>query len=213
MLFQLIIILIGWLLYIHFSPLLVNDIICFFSFSPLQIMSARHRNNPSVHPVPIISTSTASSPGDDSISVSTDSTALNTLAPNIQSRLHDTYLSSSAPSMGTYTSINPSPSESGRRNSGSLSALSPMLSIEFEGGSQIIIRPNRIIRGKVILNITEKIHFTRIRIKFRAEESAMVKVDEGTTDGKGDWIHSMITTYFETEWKLLGQEISRMMYI
>lgn len=38
----------------------------------------------------------------------------------------------------------------------------------------------------------------------------MVKVDEGGTDGKGEWVHEMITTYFETEWKLHGQEASRM---
>lgn len=37
----------------------------------------------------------------------------------------------------------------------------------------------------------------------------MVKVDEGGADGKGEWVHEMITTYFETEWKLHGQEISR----
>jgi len=38
----------------------------------------------------------------------------------------------------------------------------------------------------------------------------MVKVDEGGADGKGEWVHEMITTYFETEWKLHGQEVSRM---
>lgn len=37
----------------------------------------------------------------------------------------------------------------------------------------------------------------------------MVKVDEGSGDGKGEWIHEMMTTFFETEWKLHGQEVSR----
>lgn len=37
----------------------------------------------------------------------------------------------------------------------------------------------------------------------------MVKVDEGSGDGKGEWIHEMLTAFFETEWKLHGQEVSR----
>jgi hypothetical protein len=37
----------------------------------------------------------------------------------------------------------------------------------------------------------------------------MVKIEEGGADGgKGEWIHEMITTFFETEWKLHGQEVS-----
>jgi hypothetical protein len=36
----------------------------------------------------------------------------------------------------------------------------------------------------------------------------MVRVDEGGTDGKGEWVHEMLTTFFETEWKLQGQEAS-----
>ncbi|KAI8098056.1 uncharacterized protein B0P05DRAFT_576881 [Gilbertella persicaria] len=36
----------------------------------------------------------------------------------------------------------------------------------------------------------------------------MVKVDEGGSDGKGDWVHEIITTFFESEWKLFGQEAS-----
>jgi hypothetical protein len=47
--------------------------------------------------------------------------------------------------------------------------------------------------------------------KFRAEEIAMVKVDDATSDG--GWIHEMITTFFETEWKLHGQEESRKMIL
>lgn len=38
---------------------------------------------------------------------------------------------------------------------------------------------------------------------------ATVKVEEGGNDGKGEWVHEMITTFFETEWKLHGQEASR----
>jgi hypothetical protein len=39
----------------------------------------------------------------------------------------------------------------------------------------------------------------------------MVKVDDATSDG--GWIHEMITTFFETEWKLHGQEESRKMFL
>ncbi|KAG0743026.1 hypothetical protein G6F57_003038 [Rhizopus arrhizus] len=82
----------------------------------------------------------------------------------------------------------------------------PVLSVEFDGGTHVIIRPNRVIRGKVILINKEILNITRIRIKFRAEEIATVKIDEGGADSKGDWIHEMITTFFDIDWKLFGQE-------
>ncbi|KAI9253774.1 hypothetical protein BDA99DRAFT_162935 [Phascolomyces articulosus] len=82
------------------------------------------------------------------------------------------------------------------------------LSIEFEGGTHVIIRPNRIVRGKVVLEAAERMHVTRIRIKFRAEESAMVKVEEGGGDNRGEWVHQVITTFFETDWKLWGNDSS-----
>lgn len=49
--------------------------------------------------------------------------------------------------------------------SSSTSSNSPILNIEFDGGTHVIVRPNRIVRGKVILNIADRIHVTRIRIK------------------------------------------------
>ncbi|RCI05790.1 hypothetical protein CU098_004378, partial [Rhizopus stolonifer] len=101
-------------------------------------------------------------------------------------------------------------SQSKRRESISV----PSLSIEFDGGTHIIIRPNRVIRGKhtdkhlgkVILVNTDTLNITRVRIKFRAEEIATVKVDEGGADSKGDWIHEMMTTFFDIDFKLFGQE-------
>jgi hypothetical protein len=84
-------------------------------------------------------------------------------------------LSSSAPSFHSSFLSNPRGSSSSNidnsnrnsnasnRNSTILS--STMLAIEFDGGNQVIIRPNRIIRGKVLLNLSEKIHVTRIRVK------------------------------------------------
>lgn len=44
--------------------------------------------------------------------------------------------------------------------------------------------------------------------QFRGEESAMVKVEEGGGDNRGKWVHQTITTFFDTDWKLWGSEVS-----
>lgn len=36
----------------------------------------------------------------------------------------------------------------------------------------------------------------------------MVKVEEGGGDTRGEWIHQAITTFFESDWKLWGNEAS-----
>ena len=36
----------------------------------------------------------------------------------------------------------------------------------------------------------------------------MVKVEEGGGDSRGEWIHQAITTFFETDWKLWGNDTS-----
>jgi hypothetical protein len=41
------------------------------------------------------------------------------------------------------------------------------MTIEFDGGTHVIVRPNRIIRGKVVLAVIDKIYVTRIRVKVR----------------------------------------------
>ncbi|OBZ84493.1 hypothetical protein A0J61_07455 [Choanephora cucurbitarum] len=81
------------------------------------------------------------------------------------------------------------------------------LVIEFDGGTHVIVRPNRIIRGKVILTTAERLYVTRIRIKFRAEEVALVRIDESSSDSKSsDRLHETITTFFDVDWKLWGSE-------
>ncbi|ORX48048.1 hypothetical protein DM01DRAFT_1310025 [Hesseltinella vesiculosa] len=82
------------------------------------------------------------------------------------------------------------------------------MTIEFEGGAHIIVRPNRVVRGLVCLDLSEKTHVTRIRIRFRGEEYGAVRVEELSSDGKGDWIHQLITTFFEAEYTLFGPEPS-----
>lgn len=39
------------------------------------------------------------------------------------------------------------------------------LSLEFEGGTHVIVRPNRIVRGKVLFEVAERTLATRLRIK------------------------------------------------
>ncbi|KAL0084586.1 hypothetical protein J3Q64DRAFT_1640176 [Phycomyces blakesleeanus] len=78
------------------------------------------------------------------------------------------------------------------------------LSIMFDGGNHVIVRPNRVVR--VILHTSDRLYATRIRIKFRAEEVAAVRLDE--TKEKTYKIHKCATTFFEVDWKLWGTETS-----
>ncbi|KAI8367527.1 uncharacterized protein BYT42DRAFT_586592 [Radiomyces spectabilis] len=80
--------------------------------------------------------------------------------------------------------------------------------LEFDAGQQLIVRPNRIVRGTVRLIASTTIHATQIRIKFRAEETAAVKVREGTLDTKMDRIDQSVVTYFEVDSKVWGNEAS-----
>ncbi|KAI8991213.1 hypothetical protein BDF20DRAFT_843354 [Mycotypha africana] len=82
------------------------------------------------------------------------------------------------------------------------------ISIDFEGGSTIIIRPNRIIRGFVKLKVVKPIQASRIRIRFRAEEIATVKVREFGLENKIERIDQVTTTYFDVETKVWGNEPS-----
>ncbi|KAI9478887.1 MAG: hypothetical protein EXX96DRAFT_572585 [Benjaminiella poitrasii] len=119
--------------------------------------------------------------------------------------------SSSAPNHYSHSLSNISFHLDSRRNSQSgLSAMDGPLNnmvIEFDGGTHIIVRPNRIIRGKVILTAVERLYVTKVRIKFRAEEVAIVRIDEGGGDLRGyDRLHEKITTFFEVDWKLWGND-------
>ncbi|KAI9271092.1 hypothetical protein EDC94DRAFT_597097 [Helicostylum pulchrum] len=112
----------------------------------------------------------------------------------------------------TASSIAQSPSSAShldhRRSSqaGLIEGQTSNMIIEFDGGTHVIVRPNRIIRGKVVLNAAERLHVTRVRIKFRAEEIAIVRVDEGGDSKVGDRIHQRINTFFEVDWKLWGND-------
>ncbi|KAI8639013.1 hypothetical protein BD408DRAFT_350762 [Parasitella parasitica] len=74
--------------------------------------------------------------------------------------------------------------------------LATKLSIQFEGGTQIIVRPNRLIRA------------SQIRVRFRAEETATVKVKEHGLESKIERIDQSTTTYFDVSTKVWGIETS-----
>lgn len=137
--------------------------------------------------------------------------------------------SSSAPNSFSHSPSNSSSQLDNRRNSAvGLSAIDgPInnMTIEFDGGTHVIVRPNRIIRGKVVLTAVERLYVTRIRVKvrhdttlvltcwthiwhkFRAEEVAIVRIDEGGGENKGgERLHETITTFFEADWKLWGND-------
>lgn len=79
--------------------------------------------------------------------------------------------STSAPNNFSHSPSNSCSHLDSQRNSvASLSAtdgVSNDMAIEFDGGTHVIVRPNRIIRGKVILTAVERLYVTRIRIKVR----------------------------------------------
>ncbi|KAK4512170.1 uncharacterized protein ATC70_013413 [Mucor velutinosus] len=190
--------------------------------------SSRHRPSLSSSSIPMPPPESHSPTHPTHLNPPQDLLSVNRPMSMSERRNSQSQLSSSAPSFGSFLngqnpvhndqSSNRSSTSSNRQDSRRNSTAqrresvanshSSMLTIEFDGGNHVIVRPNRIVRGKVVLNLCERIHVMRIRIKFRAEEAAMVKVDEGGADGKGEWVHEMITTYFETEWKLHGQEVS-----
>ncbi|KAG2201266.1 hypothetical protein INT47_006769 [Mucor saturninus] len=123
---------------------------------------------------------------------------------------HDPHRADYSSSVPT-SHVSHSPATDARRNSqAGLSAVdgpNNNLTIEFDGGTHVIVRPNRIIRGKIILTAVDRLYVTRIRVKFRAEEVALVRIDEGGGETKGaDRLHQSITTFFESDYKLWGNE-------
>ncbi|KAI9267341.1 hypothetical protein BY458DRAFT_490497 [Sporodiniella umbellata] len=94
-----------------------------------------------------------------------------------------------------------------KRNSVNFEEVKNQIQIEFNGGAHVIVRPNRVVRGQVILRAVERLYGTKLVIKFRAEEVATVRAAELTTDGKSsDRIHKVITTFFRTEYRLWGND-------
>ncbi|CAG8547136.1 16554_t:CDS:2, partial [Cetraspora pellucida] len=67
---------------------------------------------------------------------------------------------------------------------------SPKLSIEFEVGRSLVLRPNQVVRGAIILKVSETdktLWASTIKIKFRGDETATSNIESCTAR----------TTYFE----------------
>lgn len=82
-------------------------------------------------------------------------------------------LSSSAPSLGTLLAnqdLRQALSDGGSPASAESIPSATSLSLEFDGGTHVIVRPNRIVRGKVVLDVAEKMLATRLRIKVNYTE-------------------------------------------
>ncbi|CAO3612809.1 unnamed protein product [Mucor hiemalis] len=82
------------------------------------------------------------------------------------------------------------------------------LTIDFDGGAQIIVRPNRIVRGTIKLRTIKPIHASQIRVRFRAEEVATAKVREYGLENKIERIDQVTTTHFDVNTKVWGTEPS-----
>lgn len=54
-----------------------------------------------------------------------------------------------------------------KRNSQIIEEAKNSLHIEFEGGAHVIVRPNRIVRGQVILKAIERLYATKLVIKVK----------------------------------------------
>lgn len=153
--------------------------------SPSNHSSSRHRPSLSSSSIPMPPPESHSPTHPTHLNPPQDLLSVNHPMSMSERRNSQSQLSSSAPSFGSYLngqnpgsndqSSNRSSTSSnrrdGRRNSTAYrresvaSSNSPMLTIEFDGGNHVIVRPNRIVRGKVVLNLCERIHVTRIRIK------------------------------------------------
>lgn len=59
------------------------------------------------------------------------------------------------------------------------------------------------------MNNVKQIHASQIKIRFRAEETAIVKVKEYGLETKIERIDQVTTTYFDTSTKVWGIEPSR----
>lgn len=153
--------------------------------------STRHRPSLSSTSIPMPPPESHSPTRSTHLNPPQDLLSVNHPMSSSERRNSQSQLSSSAPSFGSFLngqqqqpsnhtdhSSNRSSTSSNRRRESSAvgsgnrresvaSSNSSMLTIEFDGGNHVIIRPNRIVRGKVILNLCERIHVTRIRIKVK----------------------------------------------
>ncbi|KAF9113832.1 hypothetical protein BGX27_000736 [Mortierella sp. AM989] len=73
-----------------------------------------------------------------------------------------------------------------------------------KGGSTCLLRPNAIVRGQVELKLIKPCYAAGIRVKLRAEESAVVLGQESNGDSLRQKFHQTVITLFDTEVMVSG---------
>ncbi|CAI2170975.1 7264_t:CDS:2 [Funneliformis geosporum] len=83
----------------------------------------------------------------------------------------------------------------------SMSSNLPQLNVEFEVGRTLTLRPTQVVRGSVILTISDNsrtLFASSIKIKFRGEETSSTKAkDSGSASGSAKRVETARTIYFE----------------
>ncbi|KAF9201203.1 hypothetical protein BGZ49_008564 [Haplosporangium sp. Z 27] len=73
-----------------------------------------------------------------------------------------------------------------------------------KGGSTCLLRPNAVVRGQVELKLIKPCYAAGIRVKLRAEESAIVLGQEPNGDSVRQKYHQTVITLFDSEVLVLG---------
>ncbi|KAF9580980.1 hypothetical protein BGW38_002164 [Lunasporangiospora selenospora] len=83
------------------------------------------------------------------------------------------------------------------------------VSISFaQGGSTCILRPNVTVRGNVDLRLIKPCYATGIRVRLRAEESAIVLGQESNGDSLRQKFQQTVITLFDTETMVFGTNLT-----
>ncbi|KAF9331022.1 hypothetical protein BG006_006089 [Podila minutissima] len=103
----------------------------------------------------------------------------------------------------------PSNSTSGHRrnNSTAGTGISPRSGITLvfaQGGNSCVLRPNAVVRGHVELRLIKPCYAAGIRVRLRAEESAIVLAQESNGDSLRQKFQQTVITLFEAEAMVSG---------
>ncbi|KAF9213779.1 hypothetical protein BGZ59_004844 [Podila verticillata] len=94
-----------------------------------------------------------------------------------------------------------------RNNSTAGTGISPRSGITLvfaQGGNSCVLRPNAVVRGHVELRLIKPCYATGIRVRLRAEESAIVLAQESNGDSLRQKFQQTIVTLFEAEAMVSG---------
>ncbi|KAG0201060.1 hypothetical protein BGX28_006056 [Mortierella sp. GBA30] len=101
--------------------------------------------------------------------------------------------------------VSPSPSPSNPPPIPSNAPLRSSVTLVFaQGGSTCLLRPNAVVRGHVALNLTKACYAAGIRIRLRAEETALVLGQESNGEALRQKYQQSVVTLFDTETMVSG---------